>query len=423
MPERRLSTPLALRILTIASLLLLLAGCATRSYEAPDVELVGKDAVVVESRLLDLGLIVFDPGLPEDVEETPDEVDADIRQAESRFFAYHMKTTLQDTGHWGAIRVIPNESVVSDVQVSGVVRHSDGNKVKIEVWARDSRGKRWFSKRYSTRTDRKDFSKRRDRMADPYQNVFNEVANDLFQAMRKLSDEEIEDIRTVSRMRFYADMAPEVFGDYVEQDRKGRYEVVRLPADSDPMAQRLDKIRNHDALFQDTLNEHYANFYFGIALPYESWRQSSREAELEYQRLRKSALLRGLAGIAMVAAATQTTTGNRNDSNLVRRTRGSLRNYAYISGINVFFSSFGRLAEARMQRQTIKELSDSFGDEAAPMVVEVEGQSQRLTGTASSQYDQWRDLLRQMNEVETGFSSSPNIGINGRTGDSAENGG
>lgn len=408
--------------LTLAGLMLaLVTGCASRGYEAPDIELVSQEVVVDESRLLDLGLIVFDPGLPEDPEDIPVEIDADIREAESRYFAYHLKTTLQDTGHWGAVRVIPNDSVLADVQVSGEVRHSDGNKVRITVWARDARGKRWFSKRYSTRTDRQDFSRRRDRMADPYQNVFNEVANDLFLAMSKLKDDDIREIRTVSQMRFYADMAPEVFGDYIEVNGRN-YEIVRLPSPDDPMAQRMEKIRNHDALFQDTLNEHYANFYFGIALPYESWRKSSREGELEYQRLRRSALLRGLAGVAMVAAAAQVT-DDSDDSTTQRRTQAALRNYGYARGVDVFFSGFDRLAEARMQRQSIKELSDSFGDEASPMVIEVEGQSQRLTGTASAQYDQWRELLRQINEAETGFSTTPDIGINGRAGDYEQAGG
>ena len=403
------------------AVLVLMTGCASRSYEAPDIELVAVPEAVPESRLLDLGLIVLDPGLPEDEDDIPVEVDADIRRAEGRYFAYHLKSTLQNTRQWGAVRVVPNLSVAADVHVGGEVRHSDGNTVELRLWARDARGERWFSRKYSARTDRFDYSRNRDRMADPYQNVFNEFANDLYAEMVRLTDEDIEDIRTTARIRFYADMAPAVYGDYVESNRKGDYEVVRLPAPDDPMAARLDRIRNQDALFQDTLNEHYANFYYGIALPYESWRKASREAELEYQRLRRSALLRGLAGVAMVAASSQMSTGNTNDSDTIRRTKGVLRSYATYSGVDLFFSSFGRLAEARLQRESIRELSDSFGAEAAPMVIEVEGRTQRLSGTASSQYDQWRELLRQINERDTGFAQ-PVIGINGRTGEESTGG-
>ena len=184
----------------------------------------------------------------------------------------------------------------------------------------------------------------------------------------------------------------------------------------------LRRIRERDALFLDTLNEHYANFYYGIALPYADWREASREAELEYKRLRRSALLRGLAGVAMVAAAAEISSGDANDSGTERRARRTIKNYAIMSGIETAASSFGRLAEARLQRQSIAELSDSFGAEAAPMVVDVQGQTRRLSGTAAAQYDQWRELLREINERETGFAA-PDIAINGRTSEQAADGG
>jgi hypothetical protein len=56
-----------------------------------------------------------------------------------------------------------------------------------------------------------------------------------------------------------------------------------------------------------------------------------------------------------------------------------------------------------MHLESIKELSESFGAEAAPMVVTVEGETRRLTGTAAAQYESWRRLLREIYEAETGF--------------------
>ena len=400
-----------------------LAACTTREYVAPDIDLASAPETVPEARLLDIGIVEFDAGLPADETEIPDEVYPEIRRAEAKYFPYHLKTTLQSTGHWGAVRVIPNERVITDLYVGGEVRSSDGNKVQLTMWAADATGQRWFTGRYNARTDRNDYARNRDRALDPYQNVFNEFANDLFDAFQGLSDEEVAQIRTTSRMRFYADMAPTVYGDYVETQRNGEIEVVRLPAPSDPMVDRLDRIRERDALFLDTLNEHYANFYYGIALPYADWREASREAELEYQRLRRSALLRGLAGVAMVAAATEMSRGDANDSGTERRTRSTLKNYAIFGGVELFASGFGRLAEAKLQRQSIAELSDSFGQEAAPMVVDVQGQARRLTGTAAAQYDQWRELLREINERETGFADTPDIAINGRISEQAADGG
>jgi hypothetical protein len=39
------------------------------------------------------------------------------------------------------------------------------------------------------------------------------------------------------------------------------------------------------------------------------------------------------------------------------------------------------------------------------MVVEVEGEQRRLTGTAEAQYEAWRKLLREIYEAETGFAT------------------
>ena len=64
-----------------------------------------------------------------------------------------------------------------------------------------------------------------------------------------------------------------------------------------------------------------------------------------------------------------------------------------------------------MHLDAIAELSESFGNEAAPMVVNVEGQERRLTGTAAAQYESWRRLLREIYEAETGFTQPIEVGV------------
>ncbi len=49
------------------------------------------------------------------------------------------------------------------------------------------------------------------------------------------------------------------------------------------------------------------------------------------------------------------------------------------------------------------KLSSSFDDEVKPMVVDIEGTQHRFTGTAEAQYEEWRELLRQLYLSETGF--------------------
>ena len=73
-----------------------------------------------------------------------------------------------------------------------------------------------------------------------------------------------------------------------------------------------------------------------------------------------------------------------------------------------------RNRDAGLHLEAIAELSEAFGNEAAPMVVNVEGQERRLTGTAEAQYESWRRLLREIYEAETGFSQTVEVGAPAR---------
>jgi hypothetical protein len=70
---------------------------------------------------------------------------------------------------------------------------------------------------------------------------------------------------------------------------------------------------------------------------------------------------------------------------------------------------------ANIHRENIRELSESFVSEAAPLVIQVEGESRRLTGTAESQYESWRKLLKEIYQSETGFSQEVDLGVPARS--------
>ncbi|MBT8094658.1 MAG: hypothetical protein KJP08_07605, partial [Gammaproteobacteria bacterium] len=94
--------------LLITALCLAGAGCAVNEViVAEETTLVVSDTPVEESRLLDVGIIEFAPGLDEDNDPRKTGVWEEIRLAETKYLAYHLKNTLQGTGHWGAVRVIP----------------------------------------------------------------------------------------------------------------------------------------------------------------------------------------------------------------------------------------------------------------------------------------------------------------------------
>ena len=73
-----------------------------------------------------------------------------------------------------------------------------------------------------------------------------------------------------------------------------------------------------------------------------------------------------------------------------------------MGGIAAVLSGIKKYADARVHAEALKELTQSFQAEVAPQVVEVEGHTLRLTGTAEDQYREWRKLLKQLYEEETG---------------------
>ncbi|MGI9221721.1 MAG: hypothetical protein ACR2QS_11880 [Woeseiaceae bacterium] len=380
----------------------LLAGCSVNEViTAEETELIVAAAPPEESMLLDIGIIQFADGVPENNDSTDTRVFEEIRAAESRYLAYHLKTTLQGTGHWGAVRVIPSRDAFTDVIIDGEIAESDGEFVTLDVSISDARGMPWFSKSYSTQTGVSSYSINRDRRQDPYQKIFNDIANDLQAYVAQMEPKAVSDIRTVSELQFFADMSPDAYGEHLVTDEDGQTKAVRLPAENDPAVDRLRQIRERDRLVVDTLNEHYANFYYGIAIPYHSWRKTAREESINYRQVKRSANLQTLMGAVVLAGslAVNTDSGGRQTRNINR----SLQAIGIRQGWDSMFGGISRRSEANIHLESIKELSESFGAEAAPMVISVEGQARRLTGTAAAQYESWRSILKQIYESETGF--------------------
>lgn len=409
---------LKLNWVVLAVLGLACSACSVNEViTAEETKLVVATTPLDEALLLDIGIVQFDAGLPADHDEIDSGVYEEIRLAEARYLPFHLKTTLQGTGNWGAVRVIPSRDAFTDVIISGTIVKSDGEYVTLNISVDDASGRHWYDKPYSTQTGVSSFSANRDRRLDPYQKVFNDIANDLRAYVTQFPEKDVLQVQQISELQFFNDMSPLAYSDYLATNDEGIVSVVRLPAENDPAVSRLRQIRERDRLVVDTLNEHYANFYYGIAIPYQSWRKTAREESVNYRQVKRSSTIQALLGAAVVAGsmAMDTSSGGRQTRNINR----SLQGIAFTEGMNTIFRGFTRRSEANMHIESIKELSESFGAEAAPMVVEVEGETRNLTGTAEAQYESWRILLRQIYEAETGFSDSIDVGAPSRAAEQA----
>jgi hypothetical protein len=384
-----------------------LAACSSSEIVvAHSIPLTTATEAVAEEDLLDVGIVLFDSGVPEG--EVAKEVLEDliregtfvqIRRSESVYMSVLLRNTLQKTGNWGSVWIAPEETSAADVTVAGKILRSDGDRLELSVTAKDSTGRVWLKDElYEMETAAGAFNRQRYPDLDPYQDVFNSIANDLALAAAELSSKERRDVRTVTSVRYAADVSPEAYNGYVAEDKSGRYVLNRLPAADDPMFDRTQRVRQRERLFLDTLDQHYAQFSSEAMEPYDSWREYAREEAISVRELTKSARWRTGMGIATIVASV--VYGNQSDGSFSERL---VRDALMYVGVDMIRASQVRKQEKRIHTETLEELSADFDKTIEPMVVEIQGTQHRLTGTAEAQYDEWRNLLRQIFISESGF--------------------
>ena len=95
------------RPLLVLAALLAMAGCVVQD-QRPVQRIAAQKATteIPESELLDVGVRLFDPNVPQDPKEQEEQmVFPDVRNAESRYIPVEIRDTLEGTGQWGQVRV------------------------------------------------------------------------------------------------------------------------------------------------------------------------------------------------------------------------------------------------------------------------------------------------------------------------------
>jgi hypothetical protein len=400
---------------TIFTASFVLAGCVTSEVRpVPKVEARQAAVQIPEAELLDVGIRVFDPGIPKNLEGDDEalakkRIYPDLRKAEARYMPTLLRETLESTAQWGAVRVIPETADFVDVIVTGKVIDSNGGFLAIDITATDAAGRVWIKdKRYSGLVDLGAYKTTASMKArDPFQNVYSEIANDLVDARDKLTSLERENIRKVASLRFAEDLAPDAMAGMTAKDKNGIMQIARLPAEGDPTLARIEKIRERDTAVVDTVNDYYASFHDNMEDSYGSWRQTSFSELEKEMRARSSARTRTVLGAAALIASIFAPNSCGSYDYNCRRIENAARNAGTMGGIAAVLSGVRKYADARTHADALKELTLSFQSEVAPQVVEVEGHTLRLTGTAEDQYREWRKLLKQLYLEETGAAAAP----------------
>ena len=188
----------------------LASGCASVpfvSHRAEEPRAIPAPIELHPDMRLSLEVLIFDPGLPEEGKELPDDVSPGIREAEAHYLACLLRNTLEGTAQWWDVFLGPRESGAVEAYLYAAIVHSDGHELVLKVDARDATRRQWLSKRYRTKTTFEDYSSDED----PYQRMFNTIANDLVEARNRLTLEELYDVRRVAELQFAADFVPASF--------------------------------------------------------------------------------------------------------------------------------------------------------------------------------------------------------------------
>ena len=184
------------------------AEAKTIKYEKVQLDIAQTEIPFEE--LLDIGIMLFDPNVPE--KEDP-MIFPEIRKAEARYMPYHLKKTLESTGHWGGVWVLPERSKAIDLIIVGRIEKSDGLDVELKIGVWDIVGAQWVNKTYKSNIAKSSYSKRRDLTQDPYQNIFNKIANDLLQIKQAKNREDLIRLSQTGEIRFASELIP-VYDEY-----------------------------------------------------------------------------------------------------------------------------------------------------------------------------------------------------------------
>ena len=321
---------------------------------------------------LNVSVAVLDPGIPAD-ESTHRELDVfpRIRNIEALFLPFIVRRTLVETGEWGAVRVVPEPDPSAEVSVTGTIISSDGQNLGLHVRATDATGRVWIDRQFEGNVA--------DNYADSdtvsgtpgYQLLYDEIAVELLRARNMLNNKEKVVISEVSLLRYGLLVAPAAFRDFFITSPDGEITVNRLPAENDPMTERIALVRDTEYVITDAVDARFRELHAEIATVYDVWREFRRKT-LQYAK-----------EDARHAADMQT--GGENGS--YQALRNAYDNYKY----------------HRVTEQEQDKLAVAFFTEVGPTIESMEARVQELQAWVDEKYAEWRRILEELFEVETGL--------------------
>jgi hypothetical protein len=171
-------------------------------------------------------------------------------------------------------------------------------------------------------------------------------------------------------LRYAVQLAPSAFEGYLKSLPDGTFSVNRLPAENDPMLERLGRIRGVEYLITDAVDTKFQELHAEIASTYELWRRYRREF-----------------------AQYQIDEAKRLQSVEIDAPKGSFE---------AIKASYDNYKWTRIAEQEQESWAVGFDNEVGPTIDDMEDRVAELEGWVDQQYAEWSTLLGQLFELETG---------------------
>jgi hypothetical protein len=365
---------------------------------------------------LDVAIPVFDPGFP--IDNNTGEVDYEelgeldiwpqLRRTEAKRFAIQTKKALEKTKAFGSISNLPDANTTADLFVLGKINHSDSELVELEVTVVDSSGEIWGKKSFEHTVSQFFFRDQMNEDKNPYQPVFNQVADYVYSLATEMSDEERQVIKNTTLMRYAQYYSPQEFSQYLSasiQKKDGqryyKFDVTGMPAEGDKMMSRIDTLRNQDLLFVDNLQNQFEAFEQETEVPYRTWQEEMLPELARMRAVRKERNTKVALGVLAGIATAVLAKNSGSTAGEIGTVVGSIASAWSLK------DAFDLNASLRVHKAVIEEMGQGIDIDLSPTVMEFEDETIELQGTAREQYQQWKAHLREIYALE----STPDVDL------------
>ncbi|MDX1670206.1 MAG: hypothetical protein R3194_12365, partial [Limnobacter sp.] len=222
-----------------------------------------------------------------------------------------------------------------------------------------------------------------------YQPLFGKIALYVESVISGLNTEERLAIQDVGKVAYAAKYSPESFMQYLQVSGNSTMKVTGMPAPNNPMMSRIERLKNHEYMFIDRMQEQYAQFDKDTETSYQSWQRAALSEVKKQEEARNRKIGSVIVGILGAALAVNANKRNSTGGDVVR-------DLAVVGTAVAAANAMSASREQAEQAEIINEMGEAADLEMSPMEMQFEGQKTELKGTASEQYTQWRAHLKKI---------------------------